>query len=332
MTRVLITGGTGFVGANLTRRLVRDGHEVHLLARDTHDAWRIEAIRRSIALHAADLRDAAAVAQAVERIRPAWVFHLAAHGSHAWQTDLGGIVASNVAGTANLLEACLRTGFEAFVNAGSSSEYGLKDHPAVEAESLEPNSYYAVTKASATLLCRYAARRHGVRIPTLRLYSVYGPYEEPNRLVPALLVHGLRGTLPPLTSPDTARDFVHVDDVVDALLLAATRPGGDPGAVYNVGSGTQTSLRALGALAGRLFGIDTEPVWGSMPDRSWDTSVWVADPRKIARELGWRPACTLDEGLDRTAQWLRGDADLRRLYEQRLRTAHRPGAPGSAKG
>lgn len=331
MTRALITGGTGFVGANLTRRLLRDGHEVHLLARDPRDAWRIEAIRPSIALHAADLQDRAAVARVVERIRPAWVFHLAAHGSHAWQTDLGGIVATNVVGTANLLEACLRTGFDAFVNAGSSSEYGLKDHPAVEEEALEPNSYYAVTKASATLLCRHAARRHGVRIPTLRLYSVYGPYEEPNRLVPALIVYGLRGTLPPLTSPHTARDFVYVDDVVDALLLAAARPAGDPGAVYNVGSGTQTTLHTLVELARRLFGIATEPAWGAMPDRIWDTSVWVADPRKIERELGWRPARTLAEGLDRTAQWLRADADLHRLYEQRLRSANRPGAPAAAE-
>ncbi|HSQ00308.1 MAG TPA: NAD-dependent epimerase/dehydratase family protein [Candidatus Dormibacteraeota bacterium] len=321
MTRVLITGGTGFVGANLTRRLVRDGHEVHLLARATHDPWRIEAIRESIALHVADLQDLDGVIQTVERIRPAWVFHLAAHGGYSWQTNLGGIVATNVVGTANLLEACMRTGFDAFVNAGSSSEYGPKDHPAAEEEALEPNSYYAVAKASATLLCRHAARSRRFRIPTLRLYSVYGPYEEPNRLVPALIVHGLRGTLPPLTSPDTARDFVYVDDVVDAFLLAATRPGSDPGAVYNVGSGTQTPLRTLVELARQVLGIAMAPAWESMPNRAWDTNVWVADTRKIDRELGWRPMRTIHEGLTSTIRWLRGDPQIRRLYEQRLQDA-----------
>ena len=267
MKRVLITGGTGFVGANLTRRLLGDGYDVHLFARESHDTWRIDAIRQSVTLHISDLRDLAGVTRVVERIRPAWIFHLAAHGGYPHQTDLGDIVMTNVVGTANLLEACLHTGLEVFVNAGSSSEYGVKDHPAVEEEALDPNSYYAVAKASATLLCRHVGRTRRIRIPTLRLYSVYGPYEDPNRLVPALIVHGLRGLLPPLTSPETARDFVYVDDVVDAFLLAAAAGGSDPGAIYNVGSGIQTSLRSLVELARQelgdrhraRLGIDAKP-------------------------------------------------------------------------
>jgi UDP-glucose 4-epimerase len=318
MKRVLITGGTGFVGANLARRLVHDGHDVHLLIRGASDAWRIEPMRAEISLHAADLEDAAAVLQAVGRIRPDWVFHLAAHGAYSWQTELCRIVSTNVVGTANLVDACLRVGCEAFVNTGSSSEYGLKDHPAAEEEALEPNSYYAVAKASATFLCRFTARSRNVRMPTLRLYSVYGPYEEPNRLVPALIVHGLRAELPPLTDPDTARDFVYVDDVVDAYLLAATRPGDDPGAIYNVGTGTQTSLRAIVDLARRTLGIGVEPVWGSMPNRAWETSVWIADARKLRSELGWRPARPIEEGFRRTVEWLRSDRTLLRYYEQSL--------------
>lgn len=321
MKRVLITGGGGFVGANLARRLVRNGDDVHLLIRGAHDAWRIEAIQPEISLHAADLEDAPAVMHAVERIRPDWVFHLAAHGAYSWQTKLHRIVSTNVVGTANLVEACLRTGFEVFVNTGSSSEYGLKDHPPAEEEALEPNSYYAVAKASATFLCRYTARSRNVRMPTLRLYSVYGPYEEPNRLVPSLIIHGLRGELPPLTDPNTVRDFVYVDDVVDAYLLAATRRGDDPGAIYNVGSGIQTPLRAIVELARRALGIAVEPLWASMPERAWDASAWVADTRKISGELGWRPVHTIGEGFRRTVDWLRGDQALVGFYAERLAAA-----------
>jgi dolichol-phosphate mannosyltransferase len=158
---------------------------------------------------------------------------------------------------------------------------------------------------------------------------VYGPYEEPNRLVPALIVHGWRGTLPPLTSPETARDFVFVHDVVDAYLLAASQSGSDPGAVYNVGSGTQTPLRTIVELARRELKIAAAPVWESMPSRVWDTNVWVADTRKIHRELGWCPRHTIDEGFRHTAEWLGADEKLRDLYEQRLRDA---GATPSSAG
>ena len=107
----------------------------------------------------------------------------------------------------------------------------------------------------------------------------------------------------------------------DTKLLDAT----DPAAVYNVGSGTQTSLRTLVELARRTLGVAAEPVWGTMQDRSWDTTVWFADPRKIAAELGWRPAHTLEDGFRRTVDWLRADDSMARLYADRL--ARSPGQP-----
>ena len=184
MKRVLLTGGTGFVGANLARRLVRDGHELHLLVRSACQPWRIADIRTDLRLHELHLHDAETVARVVAQIRPDWVFHLAVHGAYSWQTELEQMVRTNIQGTMSLVSACLKTGFAAFVNAGSSSEYGLKDHAPAESEPLEPNSHYAVTKAAATLFCRYTAQSQRVHLPTLRLYSVFGPYEDPGGCCP----------------------------------------------------------------------------------------------------------------------------------------------------
>jgi UDP-glucose 4-epimerase len=307
--RVLVTGASGFVGANLARRLLAEGNDVHLLLRANHNPWRVQEIRDQVTVHEADLGALAGLEAVMAAARPEWVFHLAAHGAYPDQQDLDRMIATNVQGTANLLRAAERAGVEAFVNSGSSSEYGYKDHAPTEDEWLEPNSHYAATKAAATLLCRYTAQRTGLRITTLRLYSAYGPYEEPRRLVPTLVVMGLEGRLPPLVNPNVARDYVHVDDVCDAYLLAAATPGQEPGAVFNVGTGVQTTLREIVATTRRLLAIETEPVWGSMPDRSWDTNVWVSNPSRIRAQLGWSPRHDVEEGLRATVAWLSDHPD-----------------------
>jgi dolichol-phosphate mannosyltransferase len=304
VARAVVTGASGFVGANLARRLLADGHEVHLLLRDGQARWRLDGLAGHVAIHPVDLADGAATETALRAIRPERVFHLAAHGAYSWQTDLASMTAANVTGTMNIARAVLASGAAVMVNTGSSSEYGLKDHAPDEDEAIEPNSAYAVTKAAGTLFCRMTARASGVPMPTLRLYSIYGPWEEPGRLVPDLLRAAMRGAWPPLADPSIARDFVHVDDACDAYLRAAAGPHADPGAVWNVGSGVQTTLREMVETVRHLLPVAAEPAWGSMPNRGWDTTVWVSDPRRIAADLGWRAATTLDEGLRRTIAWI----------------------------
>jgi nucleoside-diphosphate-sugar epimerase len=318
-TRALVTGGTGFVGANLVRRLLRDGHDVHLLVRPGHAEWRLDEIRPDVTLHVANLTDADALASIVDLAKPAWIFHLAAHGAYSWQRDARQMVDTNVTGTLSLLDACLRHDFDAFVNSGSSSEYGFKDHPPAEDEPLLPNSHYAVTKAAASMLCRFLGVSDGRPIRTLRLYSAFGPYEDPQRLMPTLISHALHGQLPPLVDPETARDYVYVEDACDAFVRAAAQPGQAPGAVYNIGSGVQTSLREVVEAARRLFEVTAEPRWGSMPPRSWDTSCWVADPRLARERLQWQATHTVEQGMALTARWFNEHPELRRVYQPRVR-------------
>ncbi len=314
MKKVLITGASGFVGNNLARFLLNRGDEVHLLLREGHSRWRLEDILKDVSIHIADLGDPDSVAAAVNSARAEWIFHLAAHGAYSSQIDTKRIIQTNVTGTINLVQSCLKTGFESFVNTGSSSEYGFKDHAPAENEWIDPNSYYAVAKASATLFCRYTARSLRVRIQTLRLYSVYGPYEEPTRLMPTLIVNGLNGRLPPLVSPKIARDFVYVDDVTSAYLLAATLQSDDPGAVYNIGSGVQTTIAEVVETARRSFGISMEPEWGSMKDRIWDTDTWVCDNRLAIQKLGWRPDHSFEQGFQKTVEWFRQNPEILTCY------------------
>jgi len=318
MKRVIVTGATGFVGANVARRLIADGHDVTLFVRADSDRWRLSGIEKDARLVDLHLDDYAAVLAAVGAARPDWVFHLAVHGAYSWQTDWQRMVSTNVVGTMNLVEACLKTGFSAFVNTGSSSEYGFKDHAPSEDEFVDPNSYYAVTKANATQYCRFIARDRQVNLTTLRLYSVFGPYEDPNRLVPTVLVRGLDGELPPLVDPSVARDYIHVDDVVDAYLQVATTAGIEPGAVFNIGTGVQTSIASVVEIARRRLGIAVQPSWGSMENRRWDTSIWVADTKVMRAATGFSPKLSFEEGFARFAQWIAGEPARRAYYAERI--------------
>jgi dolichol-phosphate mannosyltransferase len=320
--RVALTGAAGFVGANLVRALLRRGDDVHLLNRSRSAGWRIDAIRKDVSIHLVDLRDAANVRAVVGAIAPEVVLHLAQFGGYAWQLDLNEMIATNYLAGVNLLQGMRDTGARLFVNAGSSSEYGSKPYPTREATLLEPNSDYAATKAAFTLHCQQWARRGSRPAPTLRLYSVYGPFEEPKRLIPRLVSFGLEGRLPPLAAPDTARDFVFVGDVVDAFLRTTDAPLADPGAIFNICSGRQTTLREAVDVARTVLAIPVEPRWGTMASRGFDSTVWVGDPANAASGLGWRSETTLAAGLRKFADWLEREPGMRAHYAE-MRGAER---------
>jgi UDP-glucose 4-epimerase len=311
--RALVTGAGGFVGANLVRHLLALGDQPIAVLRPGGSSWRLEDVAADARVEFVDLRRPDDILSFVAELRPDVIFHLAAFGAYSWQTDLDAMLAVNVRATEALLEGARRVNAR-FIHAGSSSEYGFRDRASAELDRVEPNSHYAVTKVAATHLCRLAAAQHGQHAITLRLYSVYGPWEEPGRLMPTLVERALAGTFPPLVGPETARDFVWVEDVCDAFVRAATTELADPGAVLNVASGVQTPLRALVDIVRSLFDIESQPAWGSMSARSWDTSVWVGDASTTAESIGWTAATPLEQGLRAVASWMQADPAQRIRY------------------
>lgn len=300
----LITGAAGFVGANLCRRLAQAGEEVHALVKPTTSLWRLEAIRDRLHIHTADVCDGEQINRLVEIIQPTIVYHLATHGAYHYQTAIQKILLVNVLGLWNLLNACNRVGYELFVNTGSSSEYGRKPIAMRETDLLSPNSFYAVAKSAQSLLCQYSAQASDHAIVTLRLFSVYGPYEESTRLIPQLMMAALNHACLDMVAPETARDFVYVDDVVDVYLgIEKLRPL--RGEILNVGTGVQTSLAQVVSALEESSGIKLDVRWNSMPPRLWDTDVWVADVSKLRRLTGYCPQTSLREGLTRCLLWFR---------------------------
>ena len=239
-TPILITGSSGFIGANLARRLLREGYKVHLLLREESKTWRIDDIIHSTTIHLVDLINSNDVERVIKEIKPKTIIHLAAYGAYPYQKGVGKIRKVILNGTINLVDACKKVGFDIFINTGSNSEYGFKNKPMEESDLLVPNSHYAVFKAAATLFCQYEALSENLPIVTLRPFHVYGSYEEKTRFIPTLITSLLtHNQCPRLVAPETARDMVYIDDAIDLYLSIASKSSDISGQIFNVGTGKQ---------------------------------------------------------------------------------------------
>lgn len=236
-------------------------------------------------------------------IQPKTIINCIAYGSHPDEQDKERIYETNF----NLVVRILNTMPEGcvYVHAGTSSEYGYNCTNAQEDQRLTPNSDYAVSKAAASQLIEYYGKQKGIRCCNLRLYAVYGPYEQEDRLIPKLVASALEKKLPQLVAPDISRDFVYVEDVVEAFITAAyglTLPSyGMFGESYNICTGMPTMLCKLAELMCELCQFSAVSDY-TMPPRSWDKrGLWYGDYRKAS--FFWTARTSLREGLLKTLEW-----------------------------
>lgn len=316
--KVLITGGTGFVGSYFAHRFLEMGHEVHLIIRAQSDFWRIEDIKDRVSLHSIDLALAEEVNRCIVGVQPNYILHFATYGAYQGrQKDIPTTITTNVLGTVNLVNACSRIPFDCFINSGSTSEYGLKDYPVKENELLEPDNLYGVTKAAGTLYCQYLAKKLDLPLVTMRLFSLYGPYEDGRRLIPTVLMSYIANTAPHLSTPASVRDFTYVEDVLSAYLLAIAKIDSVKGNIFNIGAGMQHSIGDVVAAVKEITGSTLEPEYGSVKPVQSEPKQWVADITKAKDLLGWQPRFTLKTGLEESLHWFKRHPDLYLHHETR---------------
>ncbi|MDE1860599.1 MAG: NAD(P)-dependent oxidoreductase [Candidatus Micrarchaeota archaeon] len=288
--RIAITGASGFVGANLVRHFSKD-NEVFALSRNVSN-WRLPPNINALKI---DISDRSSVGKAIAEARPDVVLHCAVYGGYHFEDDPQKTISTNILGALNVIDACKERS-TVIINTGSSSEYGIKSAPMKETDSTEPNTNYAMSKALITNLLHSGY----TRAITLRLFSVYGYYEEKHRLIPHLLYSAIKGETATLSSKNNVRDFVFIDDVAHAYELAVKKfEKLDNGTVFNVGSGRQTKIAEV------VKNLDVKVKWASGTRQKEPPRVWRADISKIKKELGWEPQNSLRQGLEKTETWMR---------------------------
>ncbi|WP_159466820.1 NAD-dependent epimerase/dehydratase family protein [Dyadobacter sp. 3J3] len=300
---IFIFGASGFIGANLFNDIFKIRKDCYALTHDATKAWRLKLLNVPFEniIHCDILSDNS-VREVFEKYKPQTLFNLAAYGAYSKQSSVNLTYETNVIGTANILQNCSKE--TVYIHAGSSSEYGFNCTAPKETDRVQPNSHYAVSKVSAAYLLEYYAKVLDLKTLNLRLYSIYGYWEEPDRLIPKLIESVRNGELPSLVSPDISRDFVFIEDCVEAFLDAALNiTSATAGRSYNIATGRKTTIGDLVETSRKTFGIAQEPKWGSMSNRKWDLAEWYGDPDAFETDFGWKAKTSLEDGLAKTKNW-----------------------------
>ena len=302
---IFIFGASGFIGANILETILKHRKDCYAITHEIKRAWRLKLLNLNPEnILFCDILFKNSVNQIFEKYKPKTVFNLAAYGAYSKQNQNNLIYETNLLGTLNILEECVKGGIRSYVHAGSSSEYGFNCENSKESDELIPNSHYSVSKISASYLLKFYAKIHELPCLNLRLYSVYGPWEEPDRLIPVLIDHAKQQKFPPLVSPDISRDFIYTEDCTNAFIKAALHLSPSfYGESVNIGTGKKTTIRELVETTIQLFNLSIKPEWGSMPDRKWDLQNWYGNYDKAKALFHWEPVTPLSEGLLKTSQW-----------------------------
>lgn len=312
MSKILITGASGFIGANLVRALLAENNDIAVFVRNTPGAWRIADIFDQLRVYPIDLTKKDNVIRAAQEIQPDIVYHCATYGGYPFQKNSALTMQTNVLGSLYLFEALEACGSaHHIINVGSSSEYGIKQKPMRETDALEPTTPYGIAKATQTQLATYFAKEKNLPIITLRPLSVYGPYEEPGRLISDIMTAMVTRKPLALSSPLPRRDFVFSDDMIEALKKAACAPVKN-NEIYNISGGKDYAVGDVIELAQKITNITIPITWGAQEKtRSFNTSAsWVADISKARDHLGWQPKHSLQEGLETTYRWYQNNIHL----------------------
>ena len=296
--KVLVTGGSGFIGRHLCRRLQNDGHQVHATSRRT-----IPGNRFGPTWHQADLADLNTARQVLAHVAPDVVFHLA--GAVGASPDLALVLPtfqSLLTSTVNLLLAAREIGCQRIILIGSLTEAGT------DGDGAFPQAPYAAAKWAAAGYGRMFYSLYDTPVVLLRPFMTYGPGQAHSKLVPSVTLALLRRERPRLSSGKHRSDWVYISDVIEGFVAAATVPGIE-GKTIDLGSGTLVALRDIVNRLVAIVGNDIEPEFGALPDRPCENTT-TATTLVAAKSLGWRATTSLDSGLRKTVDWYRSSSNL----------------------
>lgn len=302
--KILITGGTGFIGSNLINELQKRNHEVYNIERYVTGRHVLSKPCQTVF---ADLRDGFTIKKAVREVDPDAVIHTAAISAVSFSYDHPQeVIETNLMGTINLAESAMRDAhcLKQFLFAGTSEEYGNNGHEVqTETNPMMPASPYAVSKLACEKYLNYMKEAYNFPITILRPFNTYGRTNDTHFMVERAITQMLKSDKVNLIDPSPIRDWIYVKDHIDAYLSCL---GNDKaiGETFNFCSGKGYTVKETVEMISKLINYKGEIVWGTAPKRPTESKVIIGNYQKAKNVLGWAPQYTLEQGLTETiAYW-----------------------------
>lgn len=300
--RIFVTGGTGFVGSHLVKRLVERGDTVAILRRRTSNTWRISDLLPRMEVIFGDVLSIDASSYEIWKFAPDTIVHLAWWGvGNAFCNDPRQV--GNISGWTSLAQLAHWAGARNWIGLGSQAEYGpFAGQPVTEDTPADPTTLYGITKLAAGLLAKHFCDSLGLRFAHVRLFSPYGPADEPYWLIPYLIRTLQAGKKPSLSPGEQRWDYLYIDDVIEGLIRIIDTPTAT--GIFNLGSGFPYTIAHVAETVRNLISPALPLGLGENPYSPNQTMHLQADVSRL-RALEWEPKIDLDEGLRRTVEWFR---------------------------
>lgn len=308
--RIIVTGGTGFIGSAIVNQLTSQQCNVNIITLSDEFDWRIEN-KEQCEFFYLDLQNNSKLKKSIDKIKPEIIFHLAAYVNPERDINLiDKLISINYIGTKNLLISLNHYDYEIFINTGTSDEYGSLIAPFKEIQREKPVSPYSASKVATTYLCEMMASIYEKPIITVRPSLIYGPKQISRSLIPSLIYAGISKKTLSLTPCEQTRDFLFVNDLAEAYIILAKNANKVKNkGVLNVGSGREIPiLKAVNFIKGQI--PDANFLIGDKPYRIGETMSFYLSVDKIKSEIGWVPIWNLEDGIKETVKWWLENKDL----------------------
>jgi nucleoside-diphosphate-sugar epimerase len=304
--KILLTGATGFIGSHLARLLVNQGDEVYALVRAGSNLWRIKDIEAQLHVVQGDLLALEQMSAALENIRPEVCIHA------AWDVEPGRYLTalenlSMLSASLHLASKLADMGCQRFVGIGTCFEYDLSVGYLAEESLTKPQTLYAASKLALQMVTEQLANITGMSVVWLRLFYQYGPYENRQRLVPAVICSLLQNQVVKVTKGTQIRDFLHVEDVVEAIWAVTQSNLSGP---VNIGSGQPVTVQNIVAQIGTILNRPELILWGALAYNPSDPMFICANNRRLIENTAWTPRYDLEQGLRQTVDWWQRNLEI----------------------
>lgn len=309
MDKVVVTGGSGYIGSEIIKRLISQNIKPYIFLRKNSKISRLSSILSKCEIVECDISDFGETAKSFKLIKPEIIIHLASVGVYSY-TDNSfdnnrAMIDSNIKGTLNLLNSAKDNHCQAFINTGSCFEYGSKEGTFSEQDTCNPENLYGVTKVVTTMLGQMFYKKHGLPVTTTRPFTTYGPLEGEGRFITTVIRKCLKNEKVALIKETVTRDYIFVDDVVDGYFAVLSNVDKLAGEIVNISTGIATTLEQTASLIIRLTNAkDSTIEKGAFPKRPGEILSLAGAADKARDLIGWNAKYTLESGLKKTIDFI----------------------------